>query len=377
MTARALATVVVVKEFPWPTRTGGHNRAAGILSLCGTANMTTIAAPPNRWGEDQQRPYGTTALRVDRPKLSLVVTRLVLTGSLRSARFLDIRGFSEAFWLALEATDFVILDELASASIPLIERAHALGKPVVYSAHNVESAIRYPYPGVPRPLRRSLWRRDVRVLEQCEATVAAAVDGLIAVSSADAERFAAWTSAPLLVIPNCIDRPPVLPAWSGRSGVVIAGSFGWGPNREGLQWFLSHVAPSLVHRLPVTVVSNHLHRADTRSMGRLGVSYLEDVNDIGAVLLQHRVSVVPVWSGGGSRVRIPESLAHGLHVVSTSKGAEGQPASVLQSVHVLDDSEAMLNTIVELHGSAEPAAACLPTWAEFAGPMQRFIESLQ
>ena len=65
-------------------------------------------------------------------------------------------------------------------------------------------------------------------------------------------------------------------------------------------------------------------------------------------LARASVAVVPVRYGGGTRVKILESFAHRVPVVSTSLGAEG--LDVEDGVHLLiaDDPEQFAAAVVRL-----------------------------
>ena len=54
-----------------------------------------------------------------------------------------------------------------------------------------------------------------------------------------------------------------------------------------------------------------------------GVDVLGLVADLPATLAAARVVVVPIWEGGGTRLKVLEALAAGRAVVSTALGASG------------------------------------------------------
>jgi len=60
-----------------------------------------------------------------------------------------------------------------------------------------------------------------------------------------------------------------------------------------------------------------------RLPNRDGVVFTGYVDDVRPVVARSWVGIVPLLTGGGTRLKILESLALGTPVVSTSKGAEG------------------------------------------------------
>jgi len=60
------------------------------------------------------------------------------------------------------------------------------------------------------------------------------------------------------------------------------------------------------------------------------------------------LTVVPLRIGGGTRIKIPHSMAMGLPVVSTSLGSEG--LSVVDGVHILirDEPEQFADAVLQI-----------------------------
>jgi glycosyltransferase involved in cell wall biosynthesis len=75
------------------------------------------------------------------------------------------------------------------------------------------------------------------------------------------------------------------------------------------------------------------------------------------------VSIVPLRIGGGTRLKISESMAGSVPVVSTSVGAEGLDVSHPANIRLADGSEAFasecLRLIADETGSAATAKAAL------------------
>jgi glycosyltransferase involved in cell wall biosynthesis len=64
------------------------------------------------------------------------------------------------------------------------------------------------------------------------------------------------------------------------------------------------------------------------------------------------VSIVPLRVGGGTRLKIAESLAMGVPVVSTRIGAEGLDAQAGRDLLVADDPAAFANAVVRVLSDA-------------------------
>jgi glycosyltransferase involved in cell wall biosynthesis len=189
--------------------------------------------------------------------------------------------------------------------------------------------------------------RDWRSLQR---SIAAQVDKVVVPSAEDAARS---KLANVEVIPNTYPRPKQPagdPAAAAPPVVLFQGSLDYPPNIDGAEWLANEIAPRIRTAIPDTEVRlvgrpatsiKWLHQAGvTTVVGQ--VPSMEDE------LARATVAVVPVRYGSGTRVKILESFAHRVPVVSTTLGAEG--LDVEDDVHLLiaDDPEAFAAATVRL-----------------------------
>jgi glycosyltransferase involved in cell wall biosynthesis len=72
------------------------------------------------------------------------------------------------------------------------------------------------------------------------------------------------------------------------------------------------------------------------------------VTDMRPYLASASVVIVPLFQGGGTRLKILEAFAAGRPVVSTSKGAEGLKAEDRQHLLLRDSVEALVEGVSEI-----------------------------
>jgi glycosyltransferase involved in cell wall biosynthesis len=77
------------------------------------------------------------------------------------------------------------------------------------------------------------------------------------------------------------------------------------------------------------------------------------VNDIKSLIASSTVALAPLWSGGGTRLKILEAMAMGTPVVATSKGAEGLEVEPGTHLFVADDPETFAEAVVRLLSEPE------------------------
>ena len=97
------------------------------------------------------------------------------------------------------------------------------------------------------------------------------------------------------------------------------------------------------------------------------VEFLGRPGDVRPAYLRSYATIVPLFSGGGTRLKILESFALGRPVVSTAKGVEG--LSVRPGVHYLpaESAEEFVAQLVALRDSA--------LWARLVRHARGLVES--
>ena len=130
--------------------------------------------------------------------------------------------------------------------------------------------------------------------------------------------------------------------------LVFAGSFRYRPNYEAMLWFLNKVFPHIQGQIPdvhLTILGDH---------GGLLLPFRENVfqaghvEDVRPVIASAAASVVPILSGGGTRLKILESIALGTPVIATSKGAEGLDLEPERHILIADAPEGFAAAVVRL-----------------------------
>jgi glycosyltransferase involved in cell wall biosynthesis len=144
------------------------------------------------------------------------------------------------------------------------------------------------------------------------------------------------------VVPNAIDLPntPIGLAEPVPGAIVYAGSPTFELNREAVDWFAANVLPRIRDDVPDCVlrVTGRYDPAATDLPSGPNIEYTGHLDDVRPTIAGAMVSVVPLQRGGGTRLKILESLALGTPVVSTTKGVEGLDLVPGKEVLVADDA---------------------------------------
>lgn len=237
--------------------------------------------------------------------------------------------------IALDASgefDLIVCDFLAPA---LHFEGHSWRTPTVLFQHNMESQIwKRMAANHPRWWGRLFLQSQFRRMYQCEENLSKLFDGIVTVSAEDS-RFAReqyHLSNVLGDVPPGVDTEFFMPAdRSPECQPVLAflGSMDWMPNIEGVQWFVRYVYPLVRAAVPEVRlrIVGRKPGPDIRALAQRdsSIEVTGTVDDVRPCLADAAALIVPLLSGGGTRIKILEAMAFGLPVLSTTIGAEGLP----------------------------------------------------
>jgi glycosyltransferase involved in cell wall biosynthesis len=122
------------------------------------------------------------------------------------------------------------------------------------------------------------------------------------------------------------------------------------PNIDGAWFFVDEVLPLVRAAVPdveLRLVGRHDDRAAALAE-RPGVVLRGEVPDVGPELRDAAVVVVPIRSGGGTRIKILEAFARRVPVVSTTVGCEGIDAVPGEHLLTGDTPDALADACVRL-----------------------------
>jgi glycosyltransferase involved in cell wall biosynthesis len=204
-------------------------------------------------------------------------------------------------------------------------------RPLIYNAHNVESAFRHSLGGRGVGSRRSLARFERGLLERAAESWMA--------SPSDVERARALApGARLRYVPNAIDVDAIRPvSAAGGGGLLFVADFTYAPNRNALRFLLEEVLPRVWRELPdarLAVAGRGLDSAPRDER----VEALGFVSDLASAYASAACVAVPLREGGGSPLKFIEALAYGVPVVATPLAAAGLEARAGE--HYLEGGEA-------------------------------------
>jgi glycosyltransferase involved in cell wall biosynthesis len=337
--------LIVTKMLPAPADGGGKQRALAMLRRFSARGDVSLIAFDDGADLEALHQLGVHVHSVQWPTTRrAIVGGYVRSGSVSSARFWHHDLARAAEHVARARPPDVLVIEYAQLA-PLIRNVHA--PLTVLSMHNVESDLVASIARSCRVPARALLLAEAAALHRLERRLLRVADIVSVVSETDRARLPP-TRGRVIVCPNGHEHPERLPLRSIEPTAVFVAQLGWKPNVDGALWLGRKVWPLvravrpdarllLVGRQPAPAV---------RGLAGPDVEVTGTVPDVQPSLARARCTVAPLSAGGGSRLKILESLAAGRPVVSTRVGAEGLDDLVSHGIVIADDPRSFADAVI-------------------------------
>lgn len=233
--------------------------------------------------------------------------------------------------------------------------------PVSCTHHSIESdLLRLRAQNIRSRAAATYIMHQSHLVEKVERRVCGRFDINIMTSEIDARRLRVLApSASTGVVPNGVDVDffsPAPPEQIVDGRVVFLGPTYMFPNRDAVEFFLDSIWPSVREQQPEATfhtIGKNLTDEKSRFERHPGVACLGYVRDIRPHFAEAECSVVPIRTGGGTRLKILDAWAMGKAIVSTSIGCEGLDTVDGQNILIRDDPADFANAVVNVLRDAE------------------------
>ena len=218
--------------------------------------------------------------------------------------------------------------------------------PIVYSPHNVESDfVREVIQQVDQfsPFERKIMLPYMTAIEKLTAKYLA--DRIAAVSDEDKNRFCGkygLDTEKVAVIPSGCELSNPLDqktkerfrAEMGLEAdsliVVFHGSYSHPPNKQAIEAIVNYIAPRFAHDESIQFV---IYGSDVPRFRQGNVLSLGYVAELHSALSAADIALIPITSGGGTKLKVFDCMNAALPIVTTRKGVQG--INLKADVHAL------------------------------------------
>ncbi len=241
-------------------------------------------------------------------------------------------------------------------------RRYSNKTPVVLRSHNLEYVIWEKIArGTKNMMKRTYLNYLAKKLREYELRLLNEVSGIAAISEEDRKRFLSLgVKKKSVTIPFGINLEQYfLPAIAKEPEFSLfhLGAMDWGPNLEGIMWFLDEIWPKLNKKFPTLklYLAGRNMSSEIFKVKHHNVELIGEVDNAIDFMQSKAIMVVPLLSAGGIRVKIIEGLALGKCVVSTSLGAEGINCTDDKNIMLADTPDQWIKAIEKLKDNKKRA----------------------
>ena len=242
--------------------------------------------------------------------------------------------------------DLVHFDSIHLAAYERFLRKWLPKARIIYDWHNIESDIMRQYSASSTSHSKKVYSAlTARKLTNLERRILRTAFGHIVCSARERDKLLAIApQARIEVIENGVDtarfsRPPR--PEGERNRIVFVGLMNYHANVEAAVWFAKEIWPAIHRRFPqwrLTLVGADPAAAVVDLRNEKGIEVTGTVPEVAPYYDDAFAAVVPLRSGGGTRLKILEAMAAGVPVVSTPIGAEGLEISAGRNILLAPDA---------------------------------------
>lgn len=245
--------------------------------------------------------------------------------------------------LAKETFDYIVLEGIWNAVYwPVIQNANAK---VVLNLYDLEEGLlRRQADVLPFGFNKWICANGARRMGALEQTLPGEADLTWVVSEKEQQHLLKqFPGLPVYLASNGVDCNTIQPLpLEGGTALLFVGSLQYLPNVDGVQYLVRDVMPEILQRCPdavLRVVGRQPDEGTTQLHNPPSVDIVGEVADLLPYYRACRLCIVPLRSGGGTRLKILEAMAYGRPVVSTTIGAEGLDVEDGRNILIADTPE--------------------------------------
>jgi glycosyltransferase involved in cell wall biosynthesis len=268
-----------------------------------------------------------------------------------ATRFLNI-DFSRKLIELFKTNEFDIVQLEGLYVCPYIDliRRHS-NATIVYRSHNIEHEIWLRTAKQSKGLKHLYLRNLSKRIKKMELDYLNRYDILVPITQRDNEFYSRiGNQKPSLAIPAGIDiSEEIFPTDKVTDNLFFIGALDWSPNQEGLIWFIEKCWPQILKKRAYTKLIVAGRNAPAWFVEKIkveGLNYIGEVENAHNFMLENKIMIVPLLSGGGMRVKIVEGMSLKKPIVTTIVGCEGIDAVHHRDIMIsANESEFVSNTL--------------------------------
>jgi len=236
---------------------------------------------------------------------------------------------------------------VASTSFALPAIPRRLWPQTILDAHNIEARVVAQLARSEESrLRRWAYGATVEWTRRYEERAFSVLAGVWTVSEVERALVDRVGGARSWFVPNGVTRPVSVAPPSVDRKLLFVASLRSQFNRQGVEWFIENCWRTVLSEVPTaSLVVVGAGSADLTGPRVIGLGAVPSLDPIYA---EATCCIVPLLGGAGTRLKVPEAMAFGRPVVSTSIGVEGHDVSRQDGVLIVNGPNAFAASCIEV-----------------------------
>jgi len=354
--------LMVSPELPYPPNSGGHIRQWEQIKYLGKNHDLTFVSFVYSEEEYEMQGaiegYCNQAVMVRHPK------RIIPSDFANSQKLpWPVKGcFTNDMRKTLEELHPVDFDIAIIEFIYMAPYRDLFSACTILDEHNIESSIFKQYAEMPNiseekinglKEQRAFWKATWMLMAEYENRTWAKFPLRLTVSVNDKQEMENRCHyGRTVVIENGVNTRTfdLLPAGNSRK-ILFMGTMNYYPNTDAVSYMVKSIMPFIWKKDPTVslcIAGKNPPQSIREFVSNPRIEVIANPEDMSEVAKKCSLTLVPLRFGGGTRLKILDSLAMGLPVVSTSIGCEG--LSVRDGSHILirDDPEQFADAVLQV-----------------------------
>jgi len=348
----------VTYDFPYPTTSGGKNRAYNLIKFAGNGHDIHLFSFTRddfkKEYVDQIKKIGVLSVTTHKRRKVKDIRNIIgvfsPTQSIFKKLYFDKSILSLLIDLVVEKKVDVIHFESFYTGFYISSEFKKLDVKQIFGTENIEHQVYKDYVSnrVSRILK-PLYEREVGKIKKEEEEMFEASDICLAVTEAEKKIINDTSTKKCSIIENGIDINSFTykkPEKNEAVRLLFVGNFSYFPNVDAINFFYSDVFKNLSGQFRLTIIGKKAHGLLAKNDSR--INCIEFVSDIKDAYKNCDIMVSPVRIGGGTNFKILEAMAAGVPIIAHP--ARLQSLGVVSGKHVVTAKTAdeFISTILKL-----------------------------
>lgn len=348
-----------------PPITGGAIRTYHLLTrLAASFEIIAVASPPFAPQAAASVPFLRTLRAICNVQWLSTPPEINGMGKPLGQNFVPLESWHEdlARLMEIHQPSAVMLEHVWNAETLRYLRERFPASKYILDAHNIESSNLERYAKL-HPNQRAAIEKSRKLALEIETNLDRYVDQVWACSEHDIDKLRELNGEGLpdtVLVRNGVDckyfsfieEPQDKP-----ENLLFVGTLSYPLVQDALAWFLRDIWRAMRYErreLTLSIVGRSPQESLRKQIkGDRMISIHPDVPDIRPFMKRATLSICPMLSGSGTRIKILEAMAAGLPVVSTSIGAEGIPAEQDKQIVMADCEKDFISALLRLLSERE------------------------